>query len=94
MNCEATHCFDTATVRFVIHPDGFDGPRVLAEITEDALRDAFGARGGPDGLLDACKRHFEFIAATAVQHHRLSPSRAVRLDTTDLAELGAFAEPF
>ena len=85
MNCEAVHCFDTATVRFAIYPDGLDGPRILGEITEDALRDLFGARGGPDSLLEACERHFELIAATAVIRHRLKPRQSIKLETMDFA---------
>ena len=92
MNCEAIHCFDTATVRFAIYPDGFDGPRILAEITENALRDVFGARSGPDSLLKACERHFALISATALERYRLKPTQAVELETRDFASPFVFVE--
>ena len=41
---EAIYCFDTASVRFAIHPEGPDGERCIVEIAEDPLRDLFGAR--------------------------------------------------
>ncbi len=91
MNCEAIHCFDTATVRFAVYPDGFDGPRILAEITEEALRDVFGARDGPEGLLRACEGYFETIGAIALRRHRLDPTHAVELETKDFAVPSALA---
>lgn len=83
MTCEAIHCFDTATVRFAIYPDGFDGARIIAEINEDALRDLFGARGGGSGLVDACKQHFTLIEARAVARYRTMPSKPVTLAIDD-----------
>ena len=67
MSCEAIYCSDRATVRFAIYPDGFDGPRILAEISEDALRDLFGAHAGSDSLLQACQLHFGLIEAVALE---------------------------
>ncbi|HEY4080410.1 MAG TPA: hypothetical protein VGM81_06925 [Burkholderiaceae bacterium] len=92
MTCEAIHCFDTATVRFAIYPDGFDGPRILAEIEEDALRDLFGARGGGNTLVEACKLHFSLIEARAIERYRAVPSRPVMLAIADFAAPGALAE--
>jgi hypothetical protein len=92
MTCEAIHCFDTATVRFAIYPDGFDGPRILAEIDEDALRDLFGARGGGNSLVDACKLHFSLIEARAVQRYRAAPSKPVTLAIVDFAAPAMLAE--
>ena len=37
MFSEAIHCRDTQTVRFAIYPDGIDGPRIIARISDDAL---------------------------------------------------------
>jgi len=92
MNCEAIHCFDVATVRFAIYPDGFDGPRILAEISEDALRDLFGARGGGDSLVRACQAHFGLIEARALARHRSAPSKAVQLNISDFALPAVVAE--
>ena len=47
MNCDAIYCFDRASVLFAIYPEGRAGPRVVAQISEDALRDIFDAHGGP-----------------------------------------------
>jgi hypothetical protein len=85
MICEAIHCFDRQSVRFAFYPAGFDGPRVLAEISEDALRDHFGARGGPEGLLETCARHFEIIERAALDCHRDHPDRAILLQTADFS---------
>lgn len=92
MKCEAIHCFDVATVRFAIYPDGYDGPRILAEISEDALRDLFGARGGGDSLVGACEANFDLIEAQALVRHRAAPLKAVKLCTSDFAFPVAFAE--
>lgn len=87
MKCEAIHCFDKATVRFAVYPDGFEGPRVLAEVSDDALRDVFGARGGADSLLQACREHFYLIEAKAVRRFRQDPAKPILLDTRDLSFL-------
>ena len=90
MNCEAIHCFDTASVRFAIYPDGLDGPRILAEISEGALRDLFGGHGRGDSLVQACNIHFDVIEAKALMRHRVEPSKPVKLDARDFAS-SAFA---
>jgi hypothetical protein len=92
MNCEAIHCFDMATVRFAIYPDGLDGPRILAEISEDALRDLFEAGGGGESLVRACQTHFDLIEAMAVARHRCDPLKAVTLGIEDFVVPVAFAE--
>ncbi len=88
MTCEAVHCFDKASVRFALYPDGFDGTRVLAEISEDALRDVFGARGNGESLVDACKTHFGVIEACALDHYRSVPRGSMNLVTDDFSFFG------
>jgi hypothetical protein len=84
MNCEAIHCLDSGTVRFAIYPDGFDGPRIMARISDDALRELFAAGADNEkSLLDACETHFEAIEAKALERYRASPSIAVTLTTAD-----------
>lgn len=85
MKCEAIHCFDRGTVRFAIYPEGLDGPRILAEISEDALRDLFGAKGGPKSLLDACQTHFDLIEQVAVERHRRRPAMPIQLEASDFS---------
>jgi hypothetical protein len=92
MTCEAIYCFDMATVRFAIYPDGLDGPRILAEISEDALRDLFGARGGGDSLVRACQTHFNVIETTALARHRAAPLKPITLNTRDFASPAALTE--
>lgn len=82
---EAIHCFDRGSVRFAVQPDGVGGPRILAEITEHALRDVFGARGGPQELLDALQAHAGFIESVALAYYRRHPSRPVQLATDDFS---------
>ena len=94
MTCEAIYSFDTASVRFAIYPDGFEGPRILAEISENPLRDLFGARGGADSLVRACEDNFAIIEAEAVRRYRRAPARAVRLETTDFARFASHAGAF
>ena len=92
MSCEAIHCFDRATVRFAIYPDEFDGPRVLAEIAEDALRDVFGARHGGDSLVAACQMHFGLIELVALKRYRTVPDLPILLQTADFSAIRAAVE--
>ena len=84
MKCEAIHCYDRGTVRFAVYPDGMDGPRVLAEICEDALRDVLGASGGPESLLLACEENYAVLEEQVVRRFREDPRRAIFLETRDL----------
>ncbi|RYF72793.1 MAG: hypothetical protein EOO22_10130 [Comamonadaceae bacterium] len=86
MSFEAIHCFDRATVRFAIYPDGHDGPRILVEIGESALRDLFGARGGPADLLAACELHFPLIEAKALELYAAAPGCPLVLHSADFYE--------
>ena len=88
MTCEAVHCFDKASVRFAMYPDGIDGPRLLGEISEDALRDVFGARGNGDSLVAACKAHFDVIEACALARFRRQPQGTLDLVTDDFSYRG------
>lgn len=90
--CEAVHCFDRGTVRFAIYPEGFDGPRVLAEVSEDALRDVFGARGGPDSLLEACQANFKIIEETTVARHLRRPREPITLEIADFSSTAPWRE--
>ena len=83
MNCEAIHCPDTQSVRFAIYPDGFDGPRIIARISEHALHSCFGAEDDPHSLVQACQAHFGLIEATALARHAAAPAVAVRLEAAD-----------
>ncbi|MES2531770.1 MAG: hypothetical protein V4636_12090 [Pseudomonadota bacterium] len=85
MTREAIFCFDTATVRFAIYPDGDDGTRVIAQIGEHPLRDLFAADGGGDTLVAAYDRHAQTIDAVAVRHYRADPLRPIVLQTPDFA---------
>ncbi len=83
MNCKAIFCFDTATVRFAIYPDGYEGPRILAQIDDPALRDHFGARGGGESLVDAYQANALEIDAKALKKYRLVSSSTVVLQAED-----------
>ena len=78
---QAIYCFDTATVRFAIYPDG--GPRVIAEIGEDPLRDLFGACGGGDSLVEAYACNASVIDERALELHHRAGGRPVVLETRD-----------
>lgn len=79
---EAIYCYDRASVRFAVYEGGV---RIVAEISEDALRDVFGARGGSDSLLEACGQHAPLIGARALEKHRASPGRPILLVTADFS---------
>jgi hypothetical protein len=84
MDFEGIYCFDTATIRFAVYPDGPDGTRVLAQIPEDVLHDAFGAEEIGEQTLLACKRHFDVIGAAAIARFRADSHRAIVLACDDL----------
>lgn len=73
MEFEGSYCFDTASVRFAIYPDGPEGPRVVAHISEHTLHDAFGTREAGHGLLEICKLHFDVLEAAVVARFRTDP---------------------
>lgn len=85
MTCEATHCPYTASVRFAIYPGGFDGPRIIARVSDDALCQRFGASGDEASLIEACQRHFALIEAKALERHHAAPTRPVLLSIGDFA---------
>jgi len=83
MDFEGIYCFDTATVRFAIYPDGPDGARIVAQISEYTLHDEFGAREVGDRLLDACKKHFDVIKPAAIARYRADPRGPITLTHDD-----------
>jgi hypothetical protein len=86
MNCEAIHCADTRTVRFAIYPDGLDGPRITAHISEAALRGLEDIPLEDDAdLTEACEAHFDCIEAKALERYRASPSRPILLGPEDVS---------
>ncbi|MBB3181958.1 hypothetical protein [Variovorax sp. Sphag1AA] len=85
MEADAIYCFDRASVLFPIYPDGPTGHRVIAEISEDTLRDLFGATGGGESLVQACKEHFDVIEQMALHLHRRDPHRSLILETQDFS---------
>lgn len=80
---EAIYCFDTATVRFAIYPEGLAGGRFVAEICEDALRDLFGAAGGGDTLVQAYEAYAPTIDTRALARYEAAPGKPVLLETVD-----------
>jgi hypothetical protein len=92
MSCEAIFCFDIATVRFAIYPDGFEGPRIVAQIAEAALRDHFAARGDGESLVKAYERNSREIDAKALKHYQCKPNSIIVLQTADFDRQDCFAE--
>jgi hypothetical protein len=83
MNCEAVHCRETATVRFALYPEGFDGPRILARISDEALRHHWGAGSSDADLLLTCQAHFPTIEKKALQRLRSGTDSLVLLTLAD-----------
>ena len=92
MNCEAIHCPDSGTVRFAIYPDGFDGPRIIARISERALCERFGAETNEASLISACQANFGLIEAKALARYAVRPEVAVLLAPADFGTVDALAE--
>jgi hypothetical protein len=87
---EASYSFDDAAVRFTIVPhgaEGVKGPWETATISEQALRDAFGARGGVRSLLEAFDEGASPINAKALACLRDHPGQAVFLTSADFASV-------
>jgi hypothetical protein len=80
MPSEAVYFSTRATVRFAIYPQGFEGPRVLAEISVGTLRDVFGARGDGDSLIYTYRVHFAKIQIKALTRYWRDPAIPVLLD--------------
>lgn len=89
MNFEGIYCFDTATVKFAVYPDGPDGTRVLAQISQDVLHDALGAQEIGEQALQACQRHFDLIEAAAVARFRADPRGPIVLACGDFGPANA-----
>ncbi len=85
MTVEAIYCFDRATVRFALYPNG-ERTRVLGEITEDALRALFHARGGAEGLLQACELNFSQIETRALEQYAGFPMAPIFLRAADFLQ--------
>ena len=79
---DAIYCYDTASVRFAIYDREL---RIVAEITENALRDVFGARGGADTLVETYQQHASTICAIALERHQAALRRPIVLDTVDFS---------
>jgi len=80
---EGIYCFDLASVRFAIYPDGPDGTRVLALISESTLHDEFDAREVGDELMLACRKHSDVIQAAAIARYRANPRKPITLTHAD-----------
>ena len=85
MTDDAIYCFDRASVLFAIYPQRLRNFRLVCEISEDALRDIFGARGGSESLVEACKSHRDLIQAAASRRYHQDSSRPVKLESCDFA---------
>ncbi len=85
MNFEGIYCFDTASVRFAVYPEGPRGPRVIAQVSEHALHDGFGARETGERLLDVCRKHYQVIEPAAVARYRAARRSPLTLTVEDFA---------
>ncbi|HJS05131.1 MAG TPA: hypothetical protein VJ832_16740 [Variovorax sp.] len=86
MICEAIHCAETKTVRFAIYPDGLDGPRIMAHVSEAALRGLCDSPGEDPDLTTTCEAYFDCIEAKALERYRAAPSKPIVLGPADLRE--------
>ena len=77
MDFEGIYCFDTASVRLAVYPDGPQGPRVVAQISENTLHDGFGTREAGQRLLDVCRNNFHSIERAVIARYRANPRQPV-----------------
>jgi hypothetical protein len=85
MTFEGIHRFDLGSIRFAFYPDGNDGGRILADISEQTLSHVFGNRLGGESWIDLCGRHRDLLAAEALVQYRIDPSRPIELAVKDFA---------
>ncbi|MGJ7564153.1 hypothetical protein ACSFBM_09880 [Variovorax sp. GB1R11] len=85
MNFEGIYCFDTASVRFAVYPEGPGGARVIVQISEHTLHDGFGTREVGDRLLEVCRKHFQVIEPAAIARYRAAPRSPITLTLDDFA---------
>ncbi|MGJ7604059.1 hypothetical protein ACSFA7_06930 [Variovorax sp. LT1R20] len=83
MNFEGIYCFDIASVRFAVYPDGPQGARIVAQISEDTLHDGFGTREVGHRLLDVCRNNFHAIEPAVIAHYRTNARQSVITLTLD-----------
>lgn len=83
MDFQGIYCFDRGIVRFAIFPQGDTGPRVLADITEEALSDVFHVPGGEVACLEGCRHNFPDICERAHSRYLANPGAPVVLETRD-----------
>jgi len=93
MNFEGIYCFDTASVRFAVYPDGPHGARIVAQISEETLHDEFGTHEVGQGLLDVCRRYFAFIEPVVIARYRGDPKQLITLTLGDFAGHRRFSMP-
>jgi hypothetical protein len=94
MHFEGIYCFDRGVVRFAIFPMGVAGPRILADISEEALTDVFKVRGGSDSWLQGCASNFNVIAAAAITKSIREPGAQIRLESPDFHRAEPSAQGF
>ena len=92
MTFEGIHRFDLRSIRFAFYPDGLDGGRILADISEQTLAHVFGNRLSEESWIDLCARHQFLLAAKALMQYRADPSLPIELAVKDFEAFGgAFA---
>lgn len=87
MPTEAIYLPVSKTVRFAIYPDGQDGPRILAEITERILCERYGASESARNLVERYQSNFMEIQTMALKLYAQSPSTSIVLDKENIARM-------
>lgn len=80
MPTEAIYLPERRTVRFAIYPGGHEGPRILAEITGQALTECYEAQDSAQELIKAYQTHFAAIQTMALSMYAQSPATPVELN--------------
>lgn len=84
MPTEAIYLSAHKTVRFAIYPDGLEGPRILAEVSEDALKKYCGAADSENEMVASYRANFSKIQMLALEKYTRSPSTFILVDEEDM----------
>jgi hypothetical protein len=84
MPTEAIYLFARKTVRFAIYPDGLEGPRILAEVSEDALKKYCCASNSEIEIVASYRANYIKIHMLALEKYKRSPSTFILVDEEDM----------
>jgi hypothetical protein len=86
MPTESVYLSVHKTVRFAIYPAGMEGPRILAEVSKEALKTHCGASESPGEIVASYQANFGKIQMMALEKYANSPSAFILIDEEDFKQ--------